>query len=90
MHLNLPCSDHQLSQAQFYQLLRSDQRIFDFMQSAATDGLWYLQADKQKACWFNQQFWQTLGYSQKQYPQSSHWLQSLPPEAAQQTTDYLE
>ncbi|MBF2055308.1 MAG: PAS domain-containing protein [Candidatus Sericytochromatia bacterium] len=92
MPLNLPCKHHQqLSQAQFYQLLRSDQRISNFMQEAATDGLWYLQADKTGACWFNQRFWRTLGYAADQYPPGSQaWLQSLPPEEAAQTLAYLK
>lgn len=78
------------TQAQFYELLRGDPRVFDFLQEAAIDGLWYLQPAAGDACWINPGFWQTLGYSAETQPaDSAQWLHSLATEEARQTEAYL-
>ena len=46
-----------------YELLQNDEAIFDFMQDAAFDGLWYWNVNIPKNIWINASFQKTLGYT---------------------------
>jgi signal transduction histidine kinase len=42
--------------------------VFDFLQNALTDGLWYWNLQQPTAGWVNAKFWHTLGYAPAQVP----------------------
>ena len=49
-------------QEELYQLIRSDEQIFEFIQEASLDGLWYWDLDNPENEWMNEKFWTVLGY----------------------------
>ena len=44
------------------ELLRCDNRVFNFIDSTALDGLWYWDLEAPEHEWMSDSFWQTLGY----------------------------
>lgn len=66
---------------ELYRLLRGDERIFDFLQEAALDGLWYWDLENPEEEWMSPNFWTTLGYDPDEMPhQSSTWQHIIHPE----------
>lgn len=53
--------DHYLKK-ELYDLLRTDDSVFDFLQRASLDGLWYWDLESPEHEWMSPEFWQTLGY----------------------------
>lgn len=47
---------------ELYQLIKSDESIFDFIQESSLDGLWYWDLENPEELWMNVKFWRTLGY----------------------------
>ncbi|REL25462.1 sensor domain-containing diguanylate cyclase [Thalassotalea euphylliae] len=47
---------------ELYSLVREDENIFEFLQSGATDGMWYWDLEQPENEWMNPQFWTELGY----------------------------
>ncbi|QBG34285.1 sensor domain-containing diguanylate cyclase [Litorilituus sediminis] len=47
---------------ELYQLIKTDTRVFDFLQEGALDGLWYWDIDNPENEWMNKRFWEVLGY----------------------------
>ncbi|MEI5638030.1 MULTISPECIES: PAS domain-containing hybrid sensor histidine kinase/response regulator [unclassified Pseudoalteromonas] len=45
------------------QLLKSDDKIFEFIESSSLDGMWFWDLEKPENEWMSPTFWQTLGYS---------------------------
>ena len=62
---------------ELYELLKDDERIFDFLQKSSTDGFWYLDLEHPENEWMNPQFWITLGYNPDEMPQKSAAWQSI-------------
>ncbi|MCC5944074.1 MAG: PAS domain-containing protein [Bernardetiaceae bacterium] len=66
---------------ELYELLRTDERIFDFIQEAALDGLWYWDLENPENEWMNPKFWQVLGYDPEEMPHLvSAWQSIINPE----------
>ena len=66
---------------ELYELIEKDERIFDFIQSAALDGLWFWDLEKPEEEWMNQRFWSVLGYDPKVMPhKSAAWQEIIDPE----------
>lgn len=66
-------TDHYLKR-ELYELIKSDSRIFDFIQEASLDGMWYWNIETIEDEWMNDKFWQTLGYtSNEKTHHSSEW-----------------
>ncbi len=61
-------------QVELYELLRSDDSIFDFIQSGSLDGVWYWDIEHPEQEWMSPRFWQTMGYDPSEFPHlSSAW-----------------
>ncbi len=59
---------------ELYELIQSDERIFDFIQECSLDGLWYWDLENPENEWMNARFWTVLGYNPDEMPhKSSAW-----------------
>ncbi len=59
---------------ELYELIKTDDTIFDFIQESSVDGLWYWDLDNPENEWMNNKFWLTLGYDPNEMPhKSSAW-----------------
>ena len=59
---------------ELYDLIRTDEKIFDFIQESALDGLWYWDLESPEKKWMNAKFWTVLGYDpDKLTHKSSSW-----------------
>ena len=45
---------------ELYDLIKTDERIFEFIQEGSLDGLWYWDLEKPENEWMNNRFWTTL------------------------------
>ena len=71
---------HYLEQ-EFRELLRTDPTMFDFLERATLDGLWYWDLENPEIEWLNQGFWETLGFdpATKQH-RASEWQDLIHPD----------
>ncbi|MBQ4818470.1 PAS domain-containing protein [Aquimarina sp. MMG016] len=59
---------------ELYSLIKKDSGLFDFLQEAALDGLWFWDLKEPENEWMNAKFWTTLGYDPNQMPhKASSW-----------------
>lgn len=66
---------------ELYQLIKSDDSIFQFIQESSLDGLWYWDLEKPENEWMNEQFWEAFGYDPKKMPhRSDAWQDIIHPE----------
>tara|TARA_R110001592_G_scaffold69489_1_gene213146 strand:- start:6752 stop:9370 length:2619 start_codon:yes stop_codon:yes gene_type:complete len=66
---------------ELYQLIKKEESVFDFIQEAALDGLWYWDLEKPENEWMNPKFWKVLGYNPEEMPHSpSAWQDIIHPE----------
>ena len=73
---------------ELYELVRSDEHIFDFIQDASVDGLWYWDVENPENEWMNPRFWKTLGYNPDEMPyKASAWQQIIHPDDLKLTLD---
>jgi PAS domain S-box-containing protein len=64
---------HYLKQ-ELYELVKTDNTIFDFIQESCLDGIWYWDLEKPEEEWMSPKFWSVLGYDYKDMPNSpSAW-----------------
>ena len=64
-----------------YELVKKDERVFDFIQSAASDGLWFADLEYPEEGWMNPCFWTALGYDPSEMPhESAAWQKIVHPE----------
>ncbi len=47
---------------EFYELVKDYESVFDFIQDAAPDGIWYWNLENSEEVWFNNRFCKTMGY----------------------------
>ncbi len=50
---------------ELYTLVKRESQIFDFIQKAALDGMWYWDLEKESNEWLSPELWETLGYDYK-------------------------
>jgi len=73
---------------ELYELVRQDERIFDFIQSSALDGLWYWDLENTVEEWMNPRFWTVLGYDPEEMPhKSAAWKDIIHPEDLKVATE---
>jgi len=53
---------------ELYSLIQKDQKIFDFIQNSALDGMWYWDLENGEDEWMNPKFWTVLGYDPAKMP----------------------
>lgn len=59
---------------ELYELIKTDDKIFSFIQDSALDGLWYWDLENMEEEWMNNKFWSTLGYDPNDMPhKASSW-----------------
>lgn len=70
-------------QKELYNLIQQDSSIFDFLQEAALDGLWYWDLKNPEEEWMNNRFWEVLGYKPEEQAHSPKaWQGIIHPEDA--------
>jgi len=62
---------------ELYELIRTDESIFDFIQEGSLDGLWYWDLENPENEWMNAKFWTVLGYDPSEMPHKSSAWQSI-------------
>jgi PAS domain S-box-containing protein len=62
---------------ELYELIKTDESIFDFIQESSLDGLWYWDLENPENEWMNQRFWITLGYDPSEMPHKSNAWQDI-------------
>ena len=60
--------------SELYDLMNSDTRIFEFIQSGSLDGIWYWDLENPQNEWMSPKFWETLGYNpDEKKHQANEW-----------------
>lgn len=78
-------------EAEFYDLLKQDTSIFEFIQNSLLDGLWYWDLEHPEHEWMNARFWETLGYNPEEMEHSpSAWQHLIFEEDLQTAKDKIE
>ncbi|HAI76043.1 MAG TPA: hypothetical protein DCM08_07305 [Microscillaceae bacterium] len=68
-------------QKELYEQIRQDAIVFDFLQDAITDGIWYWDLENPENEWFSPKFWHLLGYSPDEMPhKTASWQALIHPE----------
>ncbi len=62
---------------ELYELIKTDESIFDFIQESSLDGLWYWDLENPEEEWMNPKFWTVLGYDPEEMPHKSTAWQSI-------------
>jgi PAS domain S-box-containing protein len=72
-------TDHYLKR-ELYELVRSDDSIFEFLQSGSLDGIWYWDLEQQQNEWMSPRFWEVLGENPDEKVSSpSEWQHMIDP-----------
>ncbi|UZO80986.1 PAS domain S-box protein [Aquimarina sp. ERC-38] len=72
--LSHDAKEHNYLKEELYDLIKKDANIFDFIQGAVLDGLWFWDLDNPENEWMSSRFWTVLGYDPDQMPhKSSSW-----------------
>jgi PAS domain S-box-containing protein len=73
---------------ELYELIKTDESIFDFIQESSLDGLWYWDLEQPEEEWMNPKFWTILGYDYREMPhKASAWQDIIHPEDLKLATD---
>ncbi|TXE11218.1 PAS domain S-box protein [Algoriphagus aquimarinus] len=73
---------------ELYELIKTDESIFDFIQESSLDGLWYWDLEQPEEEWMNPKFWSVLGYDHREMPhKASAWQDIIHPEDLKLATD---
>jgi PAS domain-containing protein len=69
-------------QRELYDRIRTDAQLFDFLQSASMDGLWYWDLERRDRAWMNADFWRLFGVDPDEVPDDpgSAWFERVHPE----------
>lgn len=62
---------------ELYELIKTDESLFDFIQEGSLDGLWYWDLENPENEWMNARFWKVLGYNPDEMPHKSSAWQSI-------------
>ena len=66
---------------ELYALIQSDISVFDFIQQASLDGMWYWDLEDPEHEWMSAGFWQTLGYDPEEMQHlASEWKDIVHPD----------
>lgn len=75
---------------ELYDLIKTDESIFDFIQESSLDGLWYWDLEHPEEEWMNPKFWSVLGYDHREMPhKASAWQKIIHPEDLKLATENL-
>lgn len=62
---------------ELYELIKTDEKIFDFIQESSLDGMWYWDLENPENEWMNPKFWTVLGYNPDEMPHKSSAWQNI-------------
>ncbi|MCB5225866.1 PAS domain-containing protein [Alishewanella sp. 16-MA] len=80
-------STHYLKE-ELYELIKTDESIFDFIQESSLDGLWYWDLERPEEEWMDPKFWAVLGYDYREMPhKASAWQDIIDPEDLKLATE---
>lgn len=76
---------------ELYELVASDDSIFEFLQAGSLDGLWYWDLENPEHEWMSDRFWEVFGYDPagKQHL-ASEWQDIINPDDLQVAIDNFE
>ncbi|MBJ7882797.1 PAS domain-containing sensor histidine kinase [Gelidibacter salicanalis] len=75
---------------ELYELLKTNESIFDFIQESALDGLWYWDLENPENEWMNAKFWTVLGYNPNEMPHKTNaWQDIINQDDLKLTTEIL-
>jgi PAS domain S-box-containing protein len=73
---------------ELYNLIKTDESIFDFIQESSLDGLWYWDLENPEEEWMNPKFWSVLGYDYREMPhKASAWKDIIHPRDLELATE---
>ena len=73
---------------ELYELIKTHESIFDFIQESSLDGLWYWDLEHPEEEWMNPKFWSVLGYDHQEMPhKASAWQDIIHPEDLKLATE---
>lgn len=76
---------------ELYDLIKSDNEIFEFIQSGSLDGIWYWDLENPENEWMSPKFWETLGYNPDEKKHlTSEWQDIIFQEDLTVSTENLE
>ena len=61
-------TDNHYLKKELYDLVKTDNTIFDFIQDSSLDGIWYWDLDNPEEEWMSPKFWSVLGYDHTVMP----------------------
>jgi len=69
--------DNNYLKKELYELIKTDESIFDSIQEAQLDGIWYWDLDNPDEEWMSPKFWEILGYSPDEMPHKQSAWQNI-------------
>ena len=73
---------------ELYELIKTDESIFDFIQEESLDGIWFWDLENLENEWMSERFWTVLGYNPEEMPhKSSAWQDIINQEDLAVATD---
>lgn len=61
-------------QRELYEIVKKDEKVFDFIQDTILDGVWFWDLKNPDQKWMDEKFWSILGYNPDEIPQEkSFW-----------------
>lgn len=76
---------------ELYSLIKTDSKIFDFLEQGALDGIWYWDIEKPENEWMSDSFWLNFGYDPKTKKHlSSEWQNLINPDDLKIATDNFQ
>ncbi|SEL12904.1 PAS domain S-box-containing protein [Aquimarina amphilecti] len=86
----IPLNENYLKE-KLYQLVKKDEKIFDFIQDSVLDGLWFWDLENPENEWMNKKFRTTLGYDPKETSEKgSSWQDIINQDDLKNALDNLE
>lgn len=84
-------NDENYLKSELYQRITEDPSIFDFLQEAVLDGLWYWDVESPEHEWMNSRFWSLLGFEAEEKKHlSSEWKELIFPEDLDAATENFQ
>jgi PAS domain S-box-containing protein len=73
---------------EFYERIKKDSIIFDFLEENSLDGVWYWDLENPQNEWMSPKFWQVLGYLPEEKKHlASQWQEIIFPEDLKKATE---
>jgi PAS domain S-box-containing protein len=75
---------------EFFELVKKDNSIINFLQLSGLDGLWYLDLEDRNRDWFDEKFWKTFGYDfEEAISNNLSWIDIIDKDDLEKASDLL-